>query len=882
MSKVSPPKYAEKLLEWVLHDELAEEVLGDLEEQFYAHADRKGLRRAKRNYWYQTWNYLRPFALKPTKLTNHFSMYRHYFKLSWRALKRQRLYSSIKIGGFALGIAATIFIALFIQEEVSYDQHYKDQDRIFRMINVVDAPDEKSKWSHLQAPIKAVLDSDIPQIEQSARFIAFNWYNAGDNQFRPQGTTQSVYEKGFAYADPELLEILEVPFIYGNATTALAQPNSIVLSKEKADSYFPNQDPVGLQVILNEEEDNAYTIGGVMDIVANTHLQADFLLTLKGKEFWPGEQTSWDSWNYSTYVKLVPGADRQQVEQNLLAIRDTHMAATLSDNGGESAFDLQAHFRFLLQPVNEIYLTPAEELHDSLLHGDRKTVWLFGCVALFILLLACVNFINLSTAKSAMRAKEVGMLKVVGSFRSDLIRQFLAESVLFCVIAFGFALALVALLMPYFNILTGKTLELPWLDFWFLPGFGVLILLVGVISGIYPAFYLSAFRPAEVLKGTVTKGKKSSRLRSGLVVFQFATTIVLIICTVITYRQMDFILNKKLGFEKDRVVLLYGSNTLEEGQQALKDELKRLSHVEQATISEFIPITGATRDQNGFWLAGRRELDKSVGAQKWRVDEDYLQTMGMKLVQGRNFSEAFASDSSAVIINEAMAREFGLDDPLGAKIVNSFEPAYHVIGVVEDFHFESMKGEIRPLCLVLGGEGILMPLRLAGSDVASAMHAVEHVWDQFLPNQAIRYRFMDQEYAHMYDMVQRTSRVFTVFSVLAIIVACLGLFALSAFMVEQRSKEVSIRKVLGASLMQIFGLLTFNFLRLVVLSLVVAIPLGWYLMREWLDTFVYRVTITWDVYVLAGLIALAVALITISGESLKAGVDNPAKRLRSE
>jgi putative ABC transport system permease protein len=551
----------------------------------------------------------------------------------------------------------------------------------------------------------------------------------------------------------------------------------------------------------------------------------------------------------------------------------------LEETGDQSLADVKKNHFFRLQPVRDIHLK-SDGIGDIIQHGDIRYVWLFGGIACFILALACINFINLSTAKSANRAKEVGLKKVVGSLRRYLVRQFLTESIMVSFVSFLLAVFLVMLAIPYFSTLAGTTLTIPWTAWWCVPTLIVSAIIIGVIAGIYPSFYLSAFKPIDVLKGMVSRGSKSSRTRSILVVFQFTTSIILIIGTFIINRQMSYVLTTKVGFDKEQVIMLQGAGTLGNQQITFKEEILKLPDVENATISNYLPVMGTKRDQNGFWRDGKSKEEKAVGAQKWYVDADYIKTMGMKLLEGRNFIPEMASDSQAIIINQAMVKEFGFKKPLGERIMNW--ETYNVIGVVEDFHFESMKGEIRPLSLVYGRGGNIVSIKVKSENMAEMIQSVTALWNKFMPHQPIRYTFLDESYARMYEDVQRMGYLFASFAALAIVVACLGLFALSAFMVEQRNKEISIRLVLGASVNNIFGLLTRNFLKLVMISFVIAVPFAWYMMQTWLEDYAYKIEITWDVFLMAGTISILIALLTISYQSLRAALANPATSLRSE
>lgn len=532
-----------------------------------------------------------------------------------------------------------------------------------------------------------------------------------------------------------------------------------------------------------------------------------------------------------------------------------------------------------LQPLKDIHLY-SSGIDDNLVHGDIRIVWLFGGIAVFILLIAVINFVNLSTARSANRAKEVGLRKVAGSYRSGLIQQFLSESVLLSIISFVVGLAIALTVLPYFNLISSKTISVPWTAWWFLPSLLVSATVVGIVAGIYPSFYLSAFRPIQVLKGNLTLGARGSSLRSTLVVFQFATSIILIIGTLVIYRQMNFILNKKIGYDKEQVVLIQGTKTLGNQIVSFANELRELPQIIEVTNGNYLPVRGSMRNGNSFWNEGRRNIDPAISAQFWGIDEYYLSTLGIKLVAGRNLDNNLASDSASIIINQKMNKALG-GNMIGKRITN-YAGVWTVVGIVEDFHFESLREDIQPLGMVLQLGPSVLAVKLKTGKMHECIQQLTQVWNKFAPHQPIRYSFLDDRYAAMYDDVQRTGKIFTSLSILAIVVACLGLFALSAFMVEQRSKEISVRLVLGASIKNVFQLLTWNFIRLVLISFVVAAPLGWYLMNKWLEDYAYRINMGWDIFVVAGIMAIFIALFTISFQSLKAAMTSPVKSLRSE
>jgi putative ABC transport system permease protein len=874
----TPPKIFIRFFRWYCNDHLSEAVLGDMIELYERREKQLGKTRADLLFLWNVLCFIQPFAIKRKSThVNNLAMLENYLKISWRTMTRQKMYTTIKVGGFAVGLATCILIFLFIRNEMDYDQQYIGKN-VYRLYNDWRGPNG-GKWLAFPANIHSILKNDYPEVEKSARLIPYKWWNAGSNLIRRDDREENTYEEGFAYADNDLLDILDIPMVQGNRTTALSRPMSIVLSNKMAEKYFPHEDPVGKIIILNEEKSKPFVVGGVMkDFPANSHIHYDFFITLVNVEFWPGEQTSWCCWNYHAYLRLRPNTNVAAFAKKLTSMKETYYLTHLERQGDQSLADVKKYHFFGVQPVQEIYLNPDGVSEGE--HGDVRYIWLFGGIACFILLLACINFVNLATARSANRAKEVGLRKVVGSFRGYIVKQFLAESLMYSFVSFGLALVLVVLSLPFFNQLAHKELSLPWTLWWFLPSLVGVAIAVGLLAGIYPAFYLSAFKPVEVLKGTLSRGSKSSALRGAMVVFQFTTSIILIIGTIVIYKQMSFILHTKIGFDKERIIMVQGANTLEKKHDSFKSELKQLAGVENVTANNYLPVEGTHRDQNGFWKEGREKLDKAVYGQSWWVDEDYIGTLGMKLIAGRNFDEKLKSDTASIIINQKMAKELGFVKPLGERMGNW--RTYTVIGVVEDFHFESMKGEIGPLCMKLGKGGDIVSVKVKSGNIPEVLASVQKVWNKFMPHQPFRYTFMDQSYARMYEDVNRTGKIFASFAGLAIFVACLGLFALSAFMVEQRGKEISIRLVMGASVRNIFRLLTQNFIVLVTVSFILAAPVAWYLMIIWLQDYKYKIELTWDMFVLAGVVSLLIALTTISYQTVSAALANPADRLRSE
>lgn len=877
-----PPRWADRFLEWYCRPELLEEIQGDAYELFDKRIKDLGSEVARRRF---AWDVLRSFRLSTIK---HFNpnlspmLLKNNFKIAWRQLLKQKMYSVIKIGGFALGVAACLLIALYIKDELSYDKHYPDNAQIYRLLGTRTAEGKTERGVHFPAPLAKALVEDYPEVEAAGRFLASPLFGARSTEVRPEERRENTHEEGFIFADQALLEILQVEMVYGELEHALNQPNTIVISKSKSEQYFPNQDPVGKNLILNNDLSRPYKIGGVMeDLPTNSHLhQFDFWRTMEGQEFWEGEQNFWRASNYHTYIKVQPGTDVMELDEKLMGIVEKYVIPDEIAQGNLAIREELEGIGFDLQPIADIHLT-SNGVRDRLSHGDVRFVWLFGGIAVFILLIATINFINLSTAKSANRAKEVGLRKVVGSFRSNLINQFLTESILFSLMSFVLGTLLAWGLLPFFNELASKTLTFPWTAWALYPILLAAAIGVGLLAGLYPAIYLSAFKPINVLKGAISMGSKSSRMRSGLVIFQFTTSIILIIGTAVIHRQMDFILNKEIGFDKDQVLLIQGANTLDDKVATFKQNLQNMPMIKQVSVSDYLPITGTKRNGNGFWKEGKVNEEQPVSGQMWRIDHDYVKTMGMKIVAGRDFSIEMPTDSQGVLVNQEMVDRLQLENPIGQRITNS-GASWPIIGVVENFHFESLKSEIGPLCMSIGNSANIISAKINSSDMSTLLAEVTASWDQFAPHQPIRYTFLDQSYAYMYADVQRMERIFSSFAILAIIVACLGLFALSAFMAEQRSKEIGIRKVLGASVNSLIQLLTSHFLFLVLISFIMAIPIAWYMMNQWLADYAYPTPISWMDFLLSGLLAILIAVFTISFQAIRAARGNPIEAIRTE
>ncbi|MEO1011373.1 MAG: ABC transporter permease [Bacteroidota bacterium] len=805
-------------------------------------------------------------------------MFKNYLKIAWRSIQKEKFFTVIKIGGFALGIAACLLIALFIRDELSYDKHYSNADRIYRVVMQAQIDGEMKKSTHFPLPMAQTLEADFPEIGKAGKIYGSALSSGGKRAFRSGSDTQNIFEQGFLYGDQNIFEILEIPLIQGNPEEALIGPLNLVISESKATKYFPDGKALGQTLILDDNTSRPYTITGVMpDFPSNSHLHFDFLLPIDDTNL------SWTSQNYFTYVLLDEKSDVTALQDKMRSILETYVIPAQIQRGRDASFiEILKGIEYKLQPIGDIHLKSDMAMADGLQHGDIRFVWLFAAIAGFILLLACINFINLATARSANRAKEVGLRKTVGAFKGNLVAQFLTESVLFSLLSFILGVLLAWILLPLFNSIAAKTILIPWDSWWFIPILLISALIVGIISGLYPAFYLSAFKPVHVLKGRLNKGGKSGRFRSGLVVFQFATSVVLIIGTLIIYKQMDFILGKDLGYDKERVVILEGANVLGDKAESFKQQLGQLTQVQKVSQGDYWPVEGSRRNQTTFTVVGEGSENEGVLSQTWRIDYDYIKTMGMRITAGRDFSRKFASDSvNSVIVNRKMVQELGLERPLGKRLDNNYQH-WVIVGVVEDFHFKSMKEGITPVALCVGNDLGAIAVKLRSGNIKESLAGIRAIWDRNVPNQALSYTFLDQRFAQMHEDVQRMGKIFNSFAFFAIFVACLGLFALSAFMVEQRKKEISIRMVLGAPFKAIYTLLTWDFLKLILLSILIAAPIGWYMMSSWLEDFAYKAHIGWQVFASAGAIALIIALFTISYQSIDAALKVPIKSLRTE
>jgi putative ABC transport system permease protein len=818
-------------------------------------------------------------------------MFKNILKIALRSFWKTKSISIINVLGLSLGIALCLIIALFVRNELSYDRHFPNAERIYRVTSDIVFGGNAMNMTFAPAPMADALVEEIPEVEASVHF-------RNQGSFLIKRYEDNIKENKVIFAGKDFLKVFDIPLVQGSREGALDEPNTMMISQTMADKFFKGENPVGQSLVLDNKTD--YKITAVYeDIPENSHFDFHVLLAAEGLP--EAKSSHWLGNNFQTYILVNPGADMKGMEQKIASMIEKHMTPVLKQVMGED-FTLEIFrasgnkLEYALQPLLDIHL------HSDLL-GEFKAnfsityVYLFVAIAVFILLIACINFMNLATAKSSNRAKEVGVRKSMGSGRGDLIFQFMAETFLLSFISFLLAGFIASLLLPFFNDLAGRNLSMPLSK----PGFYISLflgaMLVGLIAGIYPAVFLSGFKPAKVLKGDISNGMKSALVRSSLVVFQFSISIILIFCTIVLFSQMNFIRNKNLGFSKEQIVMVHDLYALGEQKQTFKQEILGSPLVETGTLSGFLPVSGTNRSDNPWWVQGRdiQDQENMVSIQNWKVDFDYVKTLGMKMVQGRDFSLDFPSDSSAVILNESAVRNFNFEgDPIGQKIttfsgnnvtgLNTDDlEVKTVIGVVENFHFESLKENIGAVMMYVDSNPSgIASFKFQAQDVQEVLQLLESKWKELAPGQPFTYEFLDDRFESMYASETRIGKVFAAFTGFAIFIACMGLFALTAFTAEQRRKEIGIRKALGASVSSLVLLLSKEFTKLVLVAFVIAAPLAWWGMSKWLEDYTYRIDLGWETVLFAIGIVMLIAWSVMGVQSLRAASTNPVDSLRGE
>lgn len=813
-------------------------------------------------------------------------MFKNYFKIAIRNLWKHKGFSAINIIGLASGLACFILIALYVTDELSYDRYNEKANRIYRVDADILFGGNSLHLAVSSDPMGATLKKDYPQVEEYVRF-----YNSNGNKLVKKGN-EYITENNVVHADSTLFNVFTLPAIAGNTKTALNDPNTVVITESTAKKYFGTTDVIGKNIETDENKSTLYKITAVIkDIPKNSHFNFDFIFSMDNVQYPWG---TFSSHNFQTYIVLKPGADYKAFEKNFTQVIEKYLIPEVKQFMQISSIDefkkAGNRLEYTLMPLTDIHLH-SDRFPELGVNGSIQYVYIFSAVALFVLLLACINFMNLSTARSSGRAKEVGVRKVMGSEKNALIRQFLSESILTCIISTVIAIALVWLCLSWFNQLSGKELAMASLaQPKYLLFLVALPLLVGLLAGMYPAFFLSSFNPITVLKGKINAGFRKSTLRNVLVVIQFTTSIILIIGTIVVYRQLNFIQTKKLGFNKDQVLIINGTGALGNNASAFKEEIKKMAGVKSGTFAGFVPVAGYSRNDMSYSKEAVMDSKNSMNMQTWNIDYDYLETMGMELASGRNFSKDFGTDSNATIINETAAKLLGYDNPIGKKLYTYFQDnaspnrliSREIIGVVNDFHFESLRQSIGPLCFRLADSRFATAFKISTANVKELINNVESKWKAMAPGMPFSYQFMDDAFDNMYKVEQRTGKLGLSLAIIAILIACLGLFGLATYMAEQRTKEIGVRKVLGATISNVVVMLSKDFLKLVFISTIVAFPLAWWAMHKWLQDFAFRITIGWWIFIVAAAIALFIALLTVSSQAVRAALSNPVKSLRTE
>ena len=807
-------------------------------------------------------------------------MFKNYFKIAFRNLWKNKGFSAINIFGLASGLAICLLILFYVNNELGYDRYNAKADRIYRVDGDLQFGGNHFVIAQSPDPVGPTLKQDFPQVEQFVRF-------RDHGGIMVKKGNQNIEEDKVIYTDSTLFSVFTLPMIQGDPSTALVQPNSVVITESTAKKYFNSTDVVGKTMIIGDTGN--YKITGVIrDIPKQSHFHFDFFISMYG-QLSPYEINQWTSNNFNTYIVLKKGSNADLLSSQLNDFVMRYVAPVFQSlNITPEEFKKQGNYlHYTLMPLQKIHLysNKSGELEAN---GNIEYVYIFSLIAFFILLIACVNFMNLSTARSANRAKEVGVRKVLGSLRKNLIMQFLSESVLISFISLALALVIAALLLPYFNQLSGKDMTLDlFLKPWLLPAAILLMIVVGLIAGSYPAFYLSSFKPVQVLKGKLAKGFKSSWLRSGLVVFQFCISIILVIGTLVIYLQLNYIRNKDIGFNRSQVLIIKNTDALGRQAKVFEDEIKKLNGIENGTMTGYLPTSG-WRSDSPLFPDATTDTKNAVSTQIWRIDENYIPTLGMKMVQGRNFSVNFPTDSSGIIINEAALKLFGFKDPLNRPLyyMNDFPKKdltkYHIMGIVKNFNFNTLREEVTPLCFLYQPQNSSMAFRVHSANMPNLISMIQNKFKSLAPEQPFSYSFMDEDFNKTYSNEQRMGGISMTFSALAILIACLGLLGLITFAAEQRAKEIGIRKVLGANGRNIVSMLSKDFLKLVFIASLIAIPLAWWAMNKWLQGFAYRIQISWWILVSAALLAVLIALATIFYQAIKAALANPVNSLRSE
>ena len=862
--KITPPRIATRILEFIIQKDIQYGAMGDFEEQFYGKAQEHGLFRAHLYYWRQIGGVL-PYFIKNSILWS-FIMFKNYFKTTFRNTTRHKGYSFINLTGLAIGMACTLLILLWVKDELSYDRFHEKGKDIYRIMSYGTRYMIEG-FDGTPAPLAPAIKEKVPGIVNYARFsdVPKLVFKYGENVF---------YETRGLIADPSIFDMFTFPFVQGDPKTALSEPLDIVITETMAKKYFGSENPVGKT--MEVEGMSAAVRGVIQDIPQNSHIQFDFLSSYEFIEEITSYGTSWGSFNFVTYLQLEPNRDLQEIGKNMTAVAANNNCPQVKDG-----------VEFRLQPLSAIHLDNRASYRNYSDVGDRKYVYVFSIIAIFVLFIACVNFMNLSTARSTTRAKEVGLRKTIGASRRQLIMQFFGESLFLTAIACVFALILVAFLLPAFNQLTGKDLRLNLIDGQLVLGLSLIVLLTAMTAGSYPAIYLSSFRPVKVLKGVFKTEGKGQTFRRILVVTQFSLSIALLIGTSVAYNQLRFLRHSKLGFNKENIVYVPIKENIGKRYDTFKAELLKDSNIHSVAAQYYLfAEEGSFRSTDYDWEG--REEGQEVDIVLNLVDYDFIPMLELDLVGGRNFSKEYATDASqAYILNEEAIKEMGIQDPVGKQFSYGKRNGT-IIGILKNAYFRSLHVEIEPHIFFFMEDvseatqyGVVL-IKINGNKTEEALAQIQRVWGSINPISPFEYHFLDQKYDSLYRKEKKIGTIINAFTTFAILISCLGLFGLASFLTEQRTSEIGIRKVLGASESGIVFLLSKQFTKWVLIANLFAWPAAYFVMSEWLKSFAYRINIGIWVFVLSGMLAAGIALLTVSFQALRAARANPIDSLRYE
>ena len=869
-----PPKLPQNLLNWLLKEELAEEVLGDLEEKFHITTQHRSTFRAKLNYWYQVLNYLRPFAIKNYRSnSNQFTMQRHNFKIALRHLVNEKGFAFINIFSLTVGIAACMAIYLFIADESSFDSFHSKKSNIYRLDEIQTFTGTKEQHVALSMPgMGPSMLNEFPEVKGFTRFDMI-----GKHLFRENNNSHVL--KQTALVDSTFLEVFDFILIRGDKSTALDEPHSLVLTEDNALKFFDNyDDALGASILMN---DRTMKVTGILkNIPENSHLQFDALLsftsvTAQRPEF----NNSFGSNTLNTYLVLEDNVSVSDLEAKFDDFMLRHF-----DNDNT----ILEYYKLYLQPLTDVHLQSAhiEHDYDNYRKFNGKYLHTFKLVGIFILAIACINFMNLSIARASKRWKEVGIRKTIGAVKNQLFYQFMVESILLAVLAMLLSFALLIVALPILNNAIGRELTLMYfLDQPQLVLITIILTLaLGFIAGLYPALYMTNFQVASIFRGKRKDGDKSF-FRNALIVLQFGLALAMIVSTLVVLQQLNYMQAKDVGYDTDKIMLIDMANEANENFKPLKDELLNLASVSGVTASG--QRLGNNFHQWGFKVKYDTGIYTMTPSNVY-VERDYLDVYGIKILEGRGFSKDIATDNGlAFIINKSLAKELGLKEAVGTAAAHQWYPddsLGSIIGVTEDFNFNSLHHRVNTLCISAHEDWNYseMSIKISGKNLASTIEDIEYIWSKHVKDWPMEYTFLDNHLATLYESDTQMSTVVSIITVLAILIACLGLFGLSSILISRKVKEIGIRKVLGASVGHILLLVSRNFVLMIVVAFVVVSPITYLLLEGWLSNFAFRVDLNIALFIIGGAIALAVAIITISFQSIKAALTNPVNSLRSE